>query len=150
MGLKQQIDEDIKTAMKARDKEKLEALRAIKSAFMLEMTKGGVGSEIDDAAGLKILQKLQKQRKDAGAIYVEQGREDLASVEHAQAEIIGAYLPAQMSEEEIRAVVQGVIGEVGASSMADMGKVMGAANKQLAGKADGGMVAAIVKQLLAG
>ena len=149
MGLQQQIDDDIKTAMKAREKEKLEALRAIKSAFMLEMTKGGAGDSVDDAAGLKILQKLQKQRKDAAAIYQEQGREDLASVEVSQAEIIAAYLPEQMSEDEIRKVVEGVIAQVGASSMADMGKVMGAANKQLAGKADGGAIASIVKQLLA-
>lgn len=150
MSLKQKIDDDIKTAMKARDKEKLEALRAIKSAFMLEMTKGGATDEIDDASALKILQKLQKQRKDAGAIYKEQGREDLAQVEDSQAAIIGAYLPAQMSEDEIKVVVQAVINELGASSMADMGKVMGATNKQLAGKADGGAVASIVKQMLAG
>lgn len=148
MSLKQQIDNDIKEAMKAREKEKLEALRAIKSAFMLEMTKSGGGDEIDDASGMKILQKLQKQRKDAAAIYTEQGREDLASVETAQADIIAAYLPEQMSEDDIKAVVEGVVSKLGATSMADMGKVMGAANKELAGKADGSTVASIVKQLL--
>lgn len=150
MGLKQQIDNDVKAAMKAREKDKLEALRAIKSAFMLELTKGGSGEEMDDAAGIKILQKLQKQRKDAGAIYKEQGREDLAEVEDFQANIIGAYLPEQMGADEIEKIVSGVISDLGASSMADMGKVMGAANKHLAGKADGGAIAAAVKKILAG
>ena len=150
MSLKQQIDADIKAAMKAREKEKLEALRAIKSAFMLEMTKGGAGDDIDDASALKIVQKLQKQRKDAAEIYVDQGREDLAAVEQAQADIIADYLPAQMSAEEINAVVAGVVSDMGASSMADMGKVMGVVNKQLAGKADGSAVASAVKAILAG
>jgi len=150
MGLKQQIDDDIKAAMKAREKDKLEALRAVKSAFMLEMTKGGSDDDIDDAVALKIIQKLQKQRKDAAAIFVDQGREDLATVEQAQADMIAAYLPAQLSEEEIKTVVAGVVKDLGASSMADMGKVMGAVNKQLAGKADGSMIAKAVKAMLAG
>jgi len=150
MGLKQQIDDDIKAAMKAREKDKLEALRAVKSAFMLEMTKGGSNDDIDDAVALKIIQKLQKQRKDAAAIFVDQGREDLAAVEQAQADMIAAYLPAQLSEEEIKTVVAGVVKDLGASSMADMGKVMGAVNKQLAGKADGSMIAKAVKAMLAG
>ncbi len=147
MPLSEQINEDIKTAMKAKDKLSLEALRAIKSALLLAATEKGAG-ESSDAAELKLLQKLVKQRKDAASIFKEQGREDLAKPELDQVEIIEKYLPAQMSEEEIKAVVENVIAQTCASSMADMGKVMGMANKELAGKADGKLIADLVKSSL--
>ncbi|MEO8067737.1 MAG: GatB/YqeY domain-containing protein [Flavobacteriales bacterium] len=151
MDLKTRIDADIKSAMLAREKDKLNALRAIKSAILLEMTKeGGGGDGISEEAGLKILGKLHKQRAEAGAIFKQQGREDLANEEEVQAKVIEAYLPARMSEADVRAEVAKVIADMGASGMAAMGKVMGEANKRMAGKADGSAIAAIVKQLLAG
>jgi len=147
MSLTEKINTDIKEAMKARDKEKLDALRAIKSALMMEATKDGSG-EVSEEVEMKILQKLHKQRKDAAALYQEQGREDLVHDEVFQAEIIEAYLPAQMSEEEIRVVVKEIIATTGASSSADMGKVMGAAMGQLTGKADGKIISKLVKENL--
>jgi len=161
MGLKERIDADIKAAMLARDKDKLNALRAIKSAILLELTKegrssaeasagNGGGEGLSEEAGLKILGKLHKQRAEAGAIFKQQGREDLANEEEVQAKVIEAYLPARMSEADVRAEVARVIADLGASGMAAMGKVMGEANKRMAGKADGSAIAAIVKQLLAG
>jgi len=144
MNLSEQINTDIKTAMKARDKEKLEALRAIKSALLLEATKGG-DSTISDEAGLKILQKLQKQRIDAYQIYVEQKRADLADDEKKQADVIGEYLPKQMTREELEPEIESIITEVGASGMKDMGKVMGLASKKFAGKAPGKLIADTVK-----
>lgn len=151
MDLKTRIDADIKSAMLAKDKDKLNALRAIKSAILLEMTKeGGGGDSISEEAGLKILGKLHKQRAEAGAIFKQQGREDLANEEEVQAKVIEAYLPARMSEADVRAEVAKVIADLGVSGMAAMGKVMGEANKRMAGKADGSAIAAIVKQLLAG
>ncbi|MFZ1686491.1 MAG: GatB/YqeY domain-containing protein [Flavobacteriales bacterium] len=151
MDLKTRIDADIKSAMLAKEKDKLNALRAIKSAILLELTKeGGGGESISEEAGLKILGKLHKQRAEAGAIFKQQGRDDLAQEEEVQARVIEAYLPARMSEADIRAEVAKVIADLGASGMAAMGKVMGEANKRMAGKADGSQIAAIVKQLLAG
>lgn len=150
MGLKEKIDADIKAAMLAREKDKLNALRAIKSAILLELTKGGTGEELDEAVGMKILQKLHKQRMESAAIYHEQDRKDLAAEEEVQAQVIEAYLPKQLSEEEITKVVREVIASSGAKSMSDMGRVMGEANKRLAGKADGSAVAALVKELLSG
>lgn len=150
MGLKEKIDADIKAAMLAREKDKLNALRAIKSAILLELTKGGTGEELDEAVGMKILQKLHKQRMESAAIYHEQDRKDLAAEEEVQAQVIEAYLPKQLSEEEITKVVREVIASTGAKSMADMGRVMGEANKRLAGKADGSAIAALVKELLSG
>ncbi|MBP6313448.1 MAG: GatB/YqeY domain-containing protein [Flavobacteriales bacterium] len=150
MGLKEKIDADIKAAMLAREKDKLNALRAIKSAILLELTKGGTGEELDEAVGMKILQKLHKQRMESAAIYHEQDRKDLAAEEEVQAQVIEAYLPKQLSEEEITKVVREVIASSGAKSMADMGRVMGEANKRLAGKADGSAIAALVKELLSG
>lgn len=147
MSLTEKINTDIKGAMKARDKEKLDALRAIKSALMLEATKDGSG-EVSEEVEMKILQKLHKQRKDVAALYQEQGREDLVHDEVFQAEIIEAYLPAQMSEEEISVVVKEIIAKTGASSPADMGKVMGAAMGQLSGKADGKIISRLVKENL--
>ena len=149
MTLTEQINGDIKTAMKAREKEKLAALRAIKSALLLEASKDGSG-EVSEEAEMKILQKLHKQRKDAAALYEEQNRPDLLADEVFQAGVIEAYLPAQMSEEEIGEVVKAIIAKTGASSPADMGKVMGAAMGQLAGKADGKIISMLVKKYLVG
>lgn len=147
MSLTQKINADIKEAMKAREKEKLAALRAIKSALMLEATKEG-SDEISEEIELKILQKLHKQRKDAAALYQEQGRTDLLEDEVFQATVIEAYLPEQMSEDEIAVVVKEVIAKTGASSPADMGKVMGAVMGKLAGKADGKIISMLVKKHL--
>lgn len=148
MTLVEQINEDIKTAMKAKDRDRLNAVRAIKSAVLLEATKEGAGTEVPDEVVVKILQKLLKQRKDSAAIYVEQGREDLAAEENVQAEILSAYLPEMMSEEAIAAAVAEIIQKVGATGPSDMGKVMGAATKALAGKADNGIISKIVKSEL--
>lgn len=147
MNLTDQINTDIKTAMKARDKDKLEALRAIKSALLLEATKGG-DSSVSDEAGLKILQKLQKQRMDAYQIYVEQNRADLADDEKKQAEVINAYLPQQMTREELEPEIEAIITEAGASGMKDMGKIMGIASKKFAGKAPGRLIADTVKDVI--
>ena len=149
MSLTETINTDIKNAMKAREKEKLAALRAIKSALLLEASKDGSG-EVSEEAEMKILQKLHKQRKDAAALYEEQNRPDLLEDEVFQAGVIEAYLPAQMSEEEIGEVVKSIIAKTGASSPADMGKVMGAAMGQLAGKADGKIISMLVKKFLVG
>ena len=148
MGLKEQINEDIKSAMRAKDRERLEALRAVKAAIIVfESEKAG--NEVDDAIGAKIIQKLHKQRKDAATLYVEQGRQDLADVELTQAEVIEVYLPKQLTTEELETAVKAIVASTGASGMKDMGKVMGMASKQLAGKADGSVISGIVKQLLA-
>lgn len=141
------INQLIKEAMLAKDSVRLSSLRAIKSAFLVAQTEKGAG-ELDDAAKQKIIQKQVKQRKDAAAIYLEQNRQDLADDELAQVAILEEFLPEQLSEDKIREVVTAVIAQVGASSMADMGKVMGSANQQLAGKADGKHIAQIVKSLL--
>lgn len=150
MELQQRIDADIKSAMLARDKDRLNVLRAIKSALLLELTKGGGDHEVSEDAALKILQKLHKQRTEAAAIYHEQGRADLAAEDDAQAKIIEAYLPAQMSEEEMNAIVKQTLAETGATTMADMGRAMKAVNEKIAGKADGSAVAAAVKKVLSG
>ncbi|MGV3637154.1 MAG: GatB/YqeY domain-containing protein [Flavobacteriales bacterium] len=150
MDLQQRIDADIKAAMLAREKDRLNALRAIKSAILLELTKEGGQNGLDEAVGLKIMQKLHRQRVESAAIYHQQGRADLASEEEAQAKVIEAYLPKRMSDAEVESAVREVIAALGATSMADMGKVMGEANKRMAGKADGSAIAAMVKRLLAG
>ena len=147
MSLTEQINADIKAAMLAKDKERLSALRAIKTAILNELTKDG-SSEISDDVGMKILQKLHKQRKDAAQIYEEQNRADLAEEELSQARVIANYLPEQMSDEALEKEVKAIIEQVGASGPQDMGKVMGVANKQLAGKAEGRKIAACVKTLL--
>ena len=141
------INKLIKEAMLAKDSVRLSSLRAIKSAFLVAQTEKGAG-DLDDAAKQKIIQKQVKQRKDAAAIYLEQNRQDLADDEMAQVAILEEFLPEQLSEDKIREVVTAVIAQVGASSMADMGKVMGSANQKLAGKADGKLIAQIVKSLL--
>lgn len=151
MSLQQRIDADIKAAMLARDKDRLNALRAIKSAILLELTKEGGGTDgITEEAGSRLLQKLHKQRAEAAAIYHQQGRPDLAGEDEAQALVIGAYLPARLSEAEVEAEVRKVIAELGATDMKAMGKVMSEANAKLSGKAEGSMVAALVKRILAG
>ncbi|MBK9417733.1 MAG: GatB/YqeY domain-containing protein [Flavobacteriales bacterium] len=148
MELQQRIDADIRTAMLARDKDRLNALRAIKSAILLELTKEGAQGGLDEAVGMRILQKLHKQRQESAAIYHEQGRTDLAAEEEVQAAVIEAYLPQRLSEAEVEAAVKQVIALSGAAGMKDMGRVMGLANKELAGKADGALIAALVKRLL--
>lgn len=150
MDLQQRIDADIKAAMLAREKDRLNVLRAIKSALLLELTKEGGAHEVGEETGLRILQKLHKQRTEAAAIYHQQGRADLAAEDDAQAKIIEGYLPARMGEQEMKAEVKAVLMEIGASSMADMGRAMKAVNAQLAGKADGSAIAAAVKALLSG
>lgn len=143
-----QISDDIKTAMLARDKVSLEALRGIKKEFLEAKTaKGGDGTLPDDA-GVKILQKMVKQRKESARIYQEQGREDLASVELAEVAVISKYLPVQMTGDALETVLREIIAQVGASGPQDMGKVMGAATKQLAGKAEGREINETVKKLL--
>lgn len=149
MSLTDKINNDIKAAMLAKEKERLEALRAIKSALLLLSTEKGASENISEDAELKMLQKLVKQRKEAAEIFRTQGRADLAEVEEFQSKIIEVYLPAQLNEDEIKNAVQQIISQTGATSAADFGKVMGIAAKQLGGKADGKIIAAVVKQLLA-
>lgn len=144
-----QISNDIKEAMKARDKVRLEALRNIKKVFIEAKTAPGANDTLEDAQALKILQKLAKQGHDSADLYTSQNRPDLAEEEMAQVKVIESYLPKQMSEEEIEAVVKEIIAQTGAQSMKEMGKVMGIASKQLAGKADGKKISEIVKKLLA-
>lgn len=144
-----QISNDIKEAMKARDKVRLEALRNIKKVFIEAKTAPGANDTLEDAQALKILQKLAKQGHDSADLYTSQNRPDLAEEEMAQVNVIEYYLPKQMSEEEIEAVVKEIIAQTGAQSMKEMGKVMGVASKQLAGKADGKKISEIVKKLLA-
>ena len=149
MNLFDQVSEDIKKAMLARDKVRLETLRNIKKVFLEAKTAPGANDELTDADAMKILQKLAKQGKESAATYVQQGRQDLADDELAQVAVIEQYLPKPMTEEEIEAVVKAIIAETGATSIKEMGKVMGAASKQMAGKAEGGQISAIVKRLLA-
>lgn len=149
MSITDQINSDIKEAMKAREKERLAALRDIKSKLLLEATKEGSAGEVDGTVAIKILNKLYKQRVDAAAIYKDQGRTDLAEEELGQAEVIKAYLPEQLSEDEVKMQVKAIIDETGASSMADMGKVMGLATQRMAGKADGKVISQIVRKSLA-
>ena len=144
-----QISNDIKEAMKARDKVRLEALRGIKKEFLEAKTAKGGDGELSDDAALKILAKMVKQRKESASIYTEQNREDLAGEELAQAAIIEEYLPKQLSEEELTAALKEIIARVGATSAKEMGKVMGTATKELAGKAEGKAISAKVRELLA-
>ena len=149
MSLFDTISEDIKKAMLARDHVALEALRGIKKEFLEAKTAKGTDGELHDDAALKILQKMIKQRRESAEMYVAGKRQDLADAELAQAEIIARYLPQQMNPEQITEALKQIIAELGATSMADMGKVMGFASKQLAGKADGKAISTIVRQLLA-
>ena len=149
MSLKQQIDGDIKQAMLSKDKESLEALRSIKSMILLAETEKGGSGDITQEAENKLLMKAAKQRKESAEIFQKEGREDLAKRELFQLEIINRYLPKQLSSEEIQGALQAIIAQVGAKGPQDMGKVMGVATKQLAGKADGKMISEIVRKLLA-
>lgn len=144
----EQISNDIKEAMKARDKVRLETLRNIKKVFLEAVTAPGANDVLEDADALKILQKLAKQGKEAAATFTQQARQDLADAELAQVKVIEEYLPKALSEAEIEVKVKEIIAQTGASTMKDMGRVMGLASKQLAGLADGGAISAIVKRLL--
>jgi uncharacterized protein YqeY len=148
MGLQEKVMEAMKIAMKAKDTQSLEALRAVKSALLLAQTETGSKTELTEEEELKLLQKQVKQRKDSAAIFKEQGREDLAEPELAQAKVIEQFLPKQLSQAEITEIVDQIIGETGATSMADMGKVMGLASARLAGKADGKTISTVVKERL--
>lgn len=148
MSLQDEIMTAMKTAMKEKDQTALAALRAVKSEILLVQTESGSKEGLTKEKEIKILSKLVKQRKDSAAIFAQQNRNDLAEPELAQAEIIGQFLPAQLSEAEIEKVVTEAIAKIGASGMKDMGKVMGMVNQQLAGKADGKTIATIVKEKL--
>ena len=149
MSLFEQVSKDITAAMKAKDKVRLEALRNIKKYFIEAKTAPGANDGLSDDVALKIIIKLSKQGRDAEALYKEKGREDLAAEEAAQAAVIESYLPKQLTVEELETEIKNIIGETGASSMKDMGKVMGIASKRLAGKADGKAISEVVKRLLA-
>ncbi|MBR4389883.1 MAG: GatB/YqeY domain-containing protein [Prevotella sp.] len=149
MALFEQISEDIKSAMKARDKVRLETLRNIKKVFLEAKTAPGANDTLDDADALKIIQKLAKQGRESAATFAQQNRQDLADAEMAQVAVIEEYLPRQLSEEEIEAEVREIITATGATTMKDMGRVMGLASKKMAGKADGRMISTVVKRLLA-
>jgi len=148
MSLFDQVSNDIKEAMKARNKVRLKTLRNIKKVFLEAKTAPGANDTLDDSAALKLLQKLAKQGKESAATYVQQGRQDLADDELAQVAVIETFLPKPLSTEEIEQIVRSIIAETGATSIKEMGKVMGVASKRLAGKADGGAISAVVKQLL--
>lgn len=148
MELFDQISNDIKEAMKAKDKVKLETLRNVKKCFLEAKTAPGANDTLTDEAAMKIMQKLVKQGKDSAAVYTEQGRNDLAEAELAQVQVIEAYLPKQLSAEELEAKLKDIIAQVGVTSAKDMGKVMGVATKELAGLAEGRAISAKVKELL--
>ncbi|NDV64241.1 GatB/YqeY domain-containing protein [Bacteroides sp. 224] len=148
MNLFDQVSEDIKNAMKAKDKVALETLRNVKKFFIEAKTAPGANDELSDEAALKIIQKLAKQGKDAADIYIGQGRQDLADEELAQVKVLETYLPKQMTPEELEAALKEIIAETGAKDGKDMGKVMGVASKKLAGLAEGRAISAKVKELL--
>jgi len=149
MSLQSELMAKMKEAMKSKDAVALESLRAIKSEILLMKTKSGATEELSKEEEIKLLQKLVKQRKDSAALYLEQNRKDLAEPELAQVDIIAQFLPAQMGENELKEKISKIISSIGATSMQDMGKVMGIASKELAGKADGKSISNVVKQLLA-
>lgn len=150
MTLEERITADMKEAMKAKDRNKLEAIRSIRAAIINAKTEVGAGGEFKDSDSLKLLQKLKKQRDDAAAIYREQNRADLAETEEMEAEFISAYLPEMMSGDELAAAISEIIASTGAQGMGDMGKVMGAATGKLSGKAEGKAIAAEVRKQLQG
>ena len=149
MGLQERIDNEMKQALKSKNKERLETLRSIKTAFSMAKTAKGASKEMSEEDEIKILQKLVKQRKESAEIYEKQNRPELAEKEKQEAETIQEYLPKPMSDEELTKAIDSIIQETGAKSMADMGKVMGIATRQLAGKAEGKAIADKVKSLLA-
>ncbi len=148
MSLSSTIMAEMKTAMKAKDRVALEALRAVKAAILVAQTESGAKEELTEDQELKILQRLVKQRKDSAKLYADQNRSDLAEPELAQVAVIEKFLPAQLSEDKLRVIIAEIITKVGASSPKDMGKVMGAANKELAGKAEGRLISTIVNEIL--
>ncbi|MCC5919674.1 MAG: GatB/YqeY domain-containing protein [Cyclobacteriaceae bacterium] len=149
MSLKKQVEEGMKDAMRNKDKVRLEALRALKSMILLAATEKGGSEELSEDQEMKLLMKAAKQRKESMDMYEKNGREDLAATERNQLEVINEFLPKPLSEDEIREALKKIIAETGASSPKDMGKVMGAANQQLAGKADGKTISTLVKEMLA-
>ena len=149
MSLEEKVMADLKTAMLAKDEKSLRSLRAIKAALINLKTSEGFGGQVKEEDEIKLLQKLVKQRKESLEIYEKQQRSDLAEKEKEEIDVIEKFLPKQMSHGELKEVIAGIVKQTGASSQADMGKVMGMANKQLAGKADGKTIAAIVKEILA-
>lgn len=148
MSIAEQINEDIKKAMLAKDRKRLDALRAIKSAILLLATEKGAGAKVEDPEVIKAMQKLVKQRRDAAAIYREQSRLDMAEEEDSQIRVIEEYLPVQMSEQQVRDIVRAKLKELGATGPADMGKIMGPVMAALSGKADGKLISQIVKEEL--
>ena len=144
MDLFTKVSEDIKAAMKARDKVRLETLRNVKKVFLEAKTAPGANDELDDTQAIKIIQKLAKQGKETAQTYTDNNRQDLADEELAQVKVLEEYLPKQLSDAEIEAAVKQIIAQTGASSMKDMGKVMGVATKQMAGKADGKVISALL------
>ncbi len=148
MSLKETINEDIKQAMLAKRKEELTALRSIKAAILLAETEKGAKEKISEDVEMKLLMKAAKQRKESGELFKKEGRDDLAQIEFFEHEVISKYLPKQMEEAEVREALKLIIAKIGASGPADMGKVMGASTKELAGKAEGRMISTIVKELL--
>lgn len=148
MSLQQQVNSDIITAMKAKDEASLRALRALKSALLLAATAEGAKDAIEDEQAIKIFQKLAKQRKESMEIFLQNGRTELAKTEQEELEVIEGYLPKQMSEAEVKSILETVVKDAGASSAADFGKVMPLAMKALAGKADGKIISAVLKQIL--
>ncbi len=148
MSLLNQITEEIKAAMKAKDRVSLEALRGIKKELIEANTAKGAGDKLAEEAGFKILQKMVKQRKDAAAIFAEQGREDLAEKENSEAEVISRFLPEQITGEKLEELVAAIVEKSGAQSIKEMGRVMGMASKELGGKADGKEIADAVKKIL--
>lgn len=150
MSLEQKIMTDLKTAMLAKDEKGLRSLRAVKAAILLAKTSEGAAGELKEDEEIKLLQKLVKQRKDSLEIFTQQNREDLAQKEKEEIEIIEKFLPKQMSADDLKTALKQIISEVGATSPADMGKIMGAATKKFAGKADGKTISSLIKELLAG
>lgn len=148
MSLKENLMVKMKEAMKSKDAIALESLRAIKSEILLAQTKSGASEELNEAEEIALLQKLVKQRKDSAAIYISQNRKDLADPELAQVEIIAQFLPEQMGADDLKKIISEIVENVGATSMKDMGKVMGIASEKLAGKADGKAISAAVKEIL--
>ncbi|MGB0524145.1 MAG: GatB/YqeY domain-containing protein [Flammeovirgaceae bacterium] len=150
MSLKEKIQSEMKTAMKAKDQDALRALRAIKSMILLAETEKGASEELTEDAEMKLLTKAVKQRRDSAQIYKEQGRDDLYEKEVSELNVIERFLPEQLSDEDVAKIVRGIISEVGASSMKDMGKVMGLSTKKLAGQADPKLISTLVKSILSG
>lgn len=148
MALQEKIDQDIKAAMLAKDNARLRGLRAIKAALLLAKTEKGAGDSLSEDAEIKVLQKLVKQRRESADIYQQQNRTDLYQVEMEEIEVIESYLPKQLDREEVEKIIKEIIAQTGASSIKDMGKVMGLANQKLSGQADGKTIAEVVKSLL--